>query len=63
MAIIAKHGSHNDWCHLCGNRSPTSVDVFYPENAEHATVPNTKYVRICKPCAFQIIEVSDEVTV
>ena len=46
---IAVHAT-KDWCHLCGERSTPSVDVWYPENAEHSKV-NTEYIRICLACS------------
>jgi hypothetical protein len=33
-AAMSAHRSH-DWCHLCGVRSSLTVDVWYPDNAEH----------------------------
>ena len=62
MATISKHGSQKDWCHICGARSDNTVDVWYPQNAEHATKkqhkaqigPDILYVRICGECAVLI---------
>lgn len=50
---ILKHAP-NDWCHICGNRGNDTVDVWYPENAEHDK-EDTKYIRICVNCAEKIL--------
>jgi len=45
-----------DWCHLCGERTITNVDISYPENAEHPEASDkSKYLRICIGCAADII--------
>ena len=62
MPFIAKHSSPSDWCHICGKRSATNADVWYPQNAEHATKQehtaqlgaNIKYIRVCASCAGAI---------
>ncbi len=51
---IEKHYT-NDWCHLCGKRKDTCVDIWYPQNAEHEK-NDTCYVRICSECARKILE-------
>ena len=63
MPTIWKHGIENDWCHVCGNRSDETADVWYPQNAEHATKAQhksttepAKYVRICSDCAAKILK-------
>lgn len=62
-----RHGQWNDWCHLCGERSDTTVDIWYPENAEHDEPVNPglphegrKYIRVCKDCGERIAEVATE---
>lgn len=46
-----------DWCHICGDRVIVHLEIFYPDNAEHArfpdegeSYPHTRYVRICENC-------------
>lgn len=63
MPTIWNHGMKNDWCHVCGNRSDETADVWYPQNAEHATKmqhqntkSSAKYVRICRDCATKILD-------
>lgn len=51
---IWKHAP-NDWCHICGDRSNDTVDVWYPENAEHDKEDTMKYIRICMNCAEKIL--------
>lgn len=59
MATIKRHEPDNDWCHICGSREHRTVDIWYPQNAEHATDeqaaaqrgPDIKYIRICSHCA------------
>jgi hypothetical protein len=61
MAIIRLHDhSLRDWCHVCGYRSNTNADVWYPENAEHEKdrIGTKKYVRICLECAEEIVKVA-----
>jgi hypothetical protein len=53
MATIWKHAP-GDWCHICGSRHSATVDIQYPDNAEHETI-NRKYVRICGGCAEAIL--------
>jgi len=53
MATISKHAA-GDWCHICGSRYSATVDISYPDNAEHET-KNTKYVRICAGCAEAVL--------
>ena len=47
----------DDWCHLCGQRTESLLDIWYPKNAEHDT-KQTEYIRICKDC---IIIMKDKV--
>jgi len=46
-----------DWCHLCGRRSDTLADIWYPENAEHGGA-NVEYIRICTDCGERIANIS-----
>lgn len=56
---ISKHETTlPDWCHLCGVRSYTLVDIRYPDNAEHET-HNVHYIRICKECGLRIAEIAE----
>lgn len=50
-----------DWCHVCGKRSDTCVQVAYPYNAEHAKPddPNDEGIRICSTCGALIAEVGN----
>lgn len=52
---ISYHGN-NDWCHLCGDRHYSTVDVRYPDNAEHEKA-NKKYIRICSACIQQMLHI------
>ena len=67
MAVIQRHPSGWDWCHLCGQRSPHSADIWHPTqpNAEHASVEDhraaygsdpvrVRYLRVCASCASAI---------
>jgi hypothetical protein len=48
-----------DWCHLCGERTPHTVDIDYKDNAEHPkSNPSSKYIRICVYCSDRIGAVS-----
>jgi hypothetical protein len=64
-----------DWCHIFGNRTKPLIDLWYSQNAEHdlllhnsnnekkkdATANTTdKYVRICKGCCDQFVQVLKE---
>jgi hypothetical protein len=65
MAHFSRHESH-DWCHLCGTRSTTTVDIWYPSNAEYEELPESepaeasavgtvsRYIRICADCGDAI---------
>lgn len=59
MAIKPRMSNHVtiDWCHLCGERVPNTVDIDYAANAEHDKV-RTKYIRICVYCADRIGAIS-----
>lgn len=48
-----------DWCHLCGRRRTPTLDIWYPENAEHQELigprsKNTRYIRVCKLCVSRM---------
>ena len=51
-----------DWCHICGNRQPEIVDVWYPRHAEHGG-PNDSYIRICRDCGERIAQVASRTLV
>ena len=55
MRQIRRHPDMN-WCHLCGRQTDDQVDVYYPEDARQAgqCTPNTRYVRICALCLFEV---------
>lgn len=53
MAKITEH-VNVDWCHLCGQRKRSCVDVRYSNNAEHDPHSLDKYIRICAECAGEI---------
>lgn len=60
-AIMRRHGSPNDWCHLCGERSDYNTDIWYAENAEHdgrvserEAATNDRYLRVCRECGIRI---------
>jgi ribosome-binding protein aMBF1 (putative translation factor) len=55
---IWKHGTHLDWCHLCGKRKTASADVWYAFNAEREIYEPSRYVRICVDCAERIVKVA-----
>jgi len=55
-----------DWCHICGTRQDTNVDISYPSNAEHqffghgqdGTLKEVgKYLRICAACGETIVRI------
>lgn len=55
----------SDWCHLCGSRKAPTVDIWYPDNAEHdsAVAPGPQhsgrhYIRICGACAHRIQDIA-----
>lgn len=52
---IGYHGN-NDWCHVCGERHYATVDITYPENAEHDK-SDKKYIRICSNCIQMALHV------
>jgi hypothetical protein len=47
---FALHSAHPDWCHLCGENQTPSLDLWFPENAEHGG-PKDRYLRMCWACA------------
>lgn len=51
--------TEGDWCHVCGKRSNPTVDVWYPENAEHGG-SNVHYLRICSECGTNIVKIANE---
>lgn len=60
MAWMSK--SSWDWCHVCGSRSNTCVQVVYPYNAEHAAHNDYNCdwgFRICSKCAELIADVGN----
>jgi len=52
---MSYHGN-NDWCHICGERHYATVDIRYPENAEHEK-DDKKYIRICSSCIQQAMQI------
>lgn len=63
-AAMSAHRFH-DWCHLCGVRSALTVDIWYPDNAEHDPpvrpgVPTSqlRYVRVCEACGLWVAAVA-----
>jgi len=59
MKQFSGHKNFEDWCHICGKRNFNNVDVLYAKNAKHGTAhlhsKFSKYIRICKMCAYQIL--------
>jgi hypothetical protein len=49
------HGN-TDSCHICGERHYATVDIFYPENAEHDK-SEKRYLRICSSCIQNALHV------
>lgn len=48
-----------DWCHICGERSHQSADIWYRENLG-PKIKSTRYVRICAECAKRIFAACTE---
>jgi hypothetical protein len=55
-----------DWCHICGTRQDTNVDISYPSNAEHQCSGDGndgsgddigRYLRICADCGETIVRI------
>jgi hypothetical protein len=66
-AAMQLHYRSDDWCHFCGERKAPTVDIWYPDNAEHdsAVEPGPlhsgrHYIRICSTCARRIQDVADK---
>lgn len=71
MSTLSTHAS-TDWCHLCGERSKQTADVWYPldPSAENASPDQHRraygwpphlvsYLRVCATCARRIAEVAE----
>lgn len=63
MAYMQRKSPHDgDWCHLCGGRSDTNVEIWYPSNAEHQSQDRPHqgahrengFLRICAACGEDI---------
>jgi hypothetical protein len=65
MARFWKKAS-SDWCHVCGARQRTCVEIDYPTNAEHQFLSEEacssdcgkgRYLRICADCGKSIVRI------
>ncbi len=57
---------YEDWCHICGTRQDTGVEISFANNAEHEVVSDGKeisgyrkreYIRICADCGETIARI------
>lgn len=72
MSVICTSERH-DWCHVCGQRSDQTADIWYPRpdqggGAEHADRDTHRltygysgevsYLRLCSACALTVVEIA-----
>jgi len=53
-----------DWCHICGTRQQSNVEIHYPSNAEHQVLredgsgcDKSNFLRICADCGETIVRI------